>query len=547
MSQSFTTTTANWQSRLNVTTLSSIAAPYDYGVAFGDSAGLLYAQAGRGGSNALATGILSYNTNGKNSTGNLNQPLAVGVHHSDRMSMTANMDSNNIAWYFGGRSEKADGSMTYYNDIYTYDSNNSFWGEVVDSVQQSLRPGYKAGHTANLVKGKLFVLGGIAATLNTTSNTFSEIVQDFSTSLVFNLSTTDCRIANVSTGKDIPPSRLEHSMAEGPDGHSLVLFGGWYQAGEERTFYNDVWVLDTCTMDWAQQTVSGTAPIGRGGHEAVRVGNYMIIMGGMSDITNTICISPLGSKACLIALYFQGYTNFTSETKFTYTNELAILDMSSWTWVSQFTATPTQTIAPVLTCEFAFPSTNVGTGGTPILPLDPIVYNNSGSSEAKKLGFGISFSTVAFLAIVGAGIWYFYRRRKRTKASTPYWLPGMGNDNSNTGHELGVYPPANHSRTTDYPMFVYDPEGEKNKKKGEIALHEGEPDSRTYTASDQHDWRAKEEEIRPSDGRPLPKHSSLWNRVRGLGDSSTDHDDQAGLIKGADKQGWTRLEDYDED
>ncbi|KAI9284570.1 hypothetical protein BC943DRAFT_55778 [Umbelopsis sp. AD052] len=494
MSQSFTTTTANWQSRLNVTTLSSIAAPYDYGVAFGDSAGLLYAQAGRGGSNALAT---------------------------DRMSMTANMDSNNIAWYFGGRSENADGSMKYYNDIYTYDSNNSFWGEVVDSVQQSLRPGYKAGHTANLVKGKLFVLGGIAATLNTTSNTFSEIVQDFSTSLVFNLSTTDCRIANVSTGKGIPPSRLEHSMAEGPDGHSLVLFGGWYQAGEERTFYNDVWVLDTCTMDWAQQTVSGTAPIGRGGHEAVRVGNYMIIMGG--------------------------YTNFTSETKFTYTNELAILDMSSWTWVSQFTATPTQTIAPVLTCEFAFPSTNVGTGGNPILPLDPIVYNNSGSSEAKKLGFGISFSTVAFLAIVGAGIWYFYRRRKRTKASTPYWLPGMGNDNSNTGHELGVYPPANHSRTTDYPMFVYDPEGEKNKKKGEIALHEGEPDSRTYTASDQHDWRAKEEEIRPSDGRPLPKHSSLWNRVRGLGDSSTDHDDQAGLIKGADKQGWTRLEDYDED
>jgi hypothetical protein len=85
-------------------------------------------------------------------------------------------------------------------------------------------------------------------------------------------------------------------MAEGPDGHSLVLFGGWYQAGAERTFYNDVWVLDTCTMDWTQQTVSGTAPIGRGGHEAVRVGNYMIIMGGMSKAMNTARVALLTTR-----------------------------------------------------------------------------------------------------------------------------------------------------------------------------------------------------------------------------------------------------------
>jgi hypothetical protein len=80
VSQPFTTTTANWQSRLNVTALNSIAAPYDYGVAFGDSAGFLYAQAGRGGSNALATSILAYNTKGTNSTGNLNQRKPFNVH-----------------------------------------------------------------------------------------------------------------------------------------------------------------------------------------------------------------------------------------------------------------------------------------------------------------------------------------------------------------------------------------------------------------------------------------------------------------------------------
>lgn len=143
MSRPFTTTTANWQSRLNVTASNSIAAPYDYGVAFGDSAGYLYAQAGRGGSNALATGILSYNTMGANTTGNLYQrklrnirrpsylpdnkkstppALTLGIHQTDRMSMTANIDSNNIAWYFGGRTENADSSMTYVRILFGFPS-----------------------------------------------------------------------------------------------------------------------------------------------------------------------------------------------------------------------------------------------------------------------------------------------------------------------------------------------------------------------------------------------------------------------------------------
>jgi hypothetical protein len=90
------------------------------------------------------------------------------------MSMTANMDSNNIAWYFGGREENSDGSMTYvriwiystvlneiltlycrsaiqFNDVYIYDANHSYWGSVFDSAQLNVRPSYSAGHTANLV------------------------------------------------------------------------------------------------------------------------------------------------------------------------------------------------------------------------------------------------------------------------------------------------------------------------------------------------------------------------------------------------------------
>jgi hypothetical protein len=241
-----------------------------------------------------------------------------------------------------------------------------------------------------------------------------------------------------------------------------------------------------------------------------------------------------------------GFTQILNSQQELYANDLAILDMSQWAWVSSFTTSTTQNAQPTPLCSFSF-SPGVGeTGDSPINPQAPVIVGGSSNSdEAKKLGFGISFSTVAFLAILGGGIYFLYRRRRRSKSSIPYWLPGMGNEPSSAGHDIGIYPPADHSRTTDYPMFVYDPEGDK--KKGEIALPAEDSNTRTYTASDDvEEWRAKEEERRPSNGKALPQHSSLWNKVRGLGTNSSGQDDEASLIKGADKNGWQRLEDYED-
>lgn len=220
--------------------------------------------------------------------------------------------------------------------------------------------------------------------------------------------------------------------------------------------------------------------------------------------------------------------------------------MSKWQWVSSFSPSTDQNAQPTPSCSFSFAPSVGQTGESPVSPpAPPVIVGGSNSDEAKKLGFGISFSTVAFLAILGGAAYFVFKRRRRSKTTTPYWLPGMGNDPSNTGHDLGIYPPADHSRTTDYPMFVYDPEGDK-KKGGKIALPAEDSNTRNYSASDVEDWRAKEEERRPSDGKALPQHNTLWNKVRGLGGNSSGHDDEAGLIKGADKSGWQRLEDMED-
>lgn len=60
------------------------------------------------------------------------------------------------------------------------------------------------------------------------------------------------------------------------------MFGG-QNASSESTFdaSNEVYVLDTCTLNWSQPIVHGKPPIPRAGHEAISVLNqYMIVMMG---------------------------------------------------------------------------------------------------------------------------------------------------------------------------------------------------------------------------------------------------------------------------
>ncbi|KAG2176871.1 hypothetical protein INT43_007525, partial [Umbelopsis isabellina] len=547
LSQSFSAETAPWQLKVNGSAYSSLLLPYTDGVAYASSAGNIIAEAGQGGTNQLAAGLVSYNPVNEN----VGVVPALGDHGSVRMSMTANVDSNNNAWYYGGRTTNSAGQPQYhrfkFNDLKAYEIDEQYWAPQFLVGPQNFQPGYRAGHTANLIDQKLFVLGGVGALMNATTNQFVEYLPDFTTALVFNLTLSDTRVANYTTSSpsgSFPEPRLKNSMVEAPDGHSIVMFGG-FSTSNASVIFDDVWVLDSCYLRWEKKTIAGVAPAGRAGHSAVRVGNYMIIVGGTYVFCLDCSYSTLRIDISLGSALI-GFTQINADYKFDlYANDLAILDMSQWQWVNSFTTSTAQNTQPTPLCTFPFTLPDGQTGDSPITPQAPVIVGGSNSDEAKKLGFGISFSTVAFLAILGGAAYFVFKRRRRSKTTTPYWLPGMGNDPSNTGHDLGIYPPADHSRTTDYPMFVYDPEGDK-KKNGKIALPAEDSNTRTYSASDVEDWRAKEEERRPSDGKALPQHSSLWNKVRGLGGNSSGHDDEAGLIKGADKSGWQRLEDFED-
>lgn len=71
-----------------------------------------------------------------------------------------------------------------------------------------------------------------------------------------------------------------------PDGKSIVLFGG-QNVTSEQTFdaTNDIYILDTCTLNWSRPIIKGTPPTARAGHEAVTYKNrYMIAYMGKTEL-----------------------------------------------------------------------------------------------------------------------------------------------------------------------------------------------------------------------------------------------------------------------
>ncbi|KAI8644178.1 hypothetical protein BD408DRAFT_401341 [Parasitella parasitica] len=114
----------------------------------------------------------------------------------------------------------------------------------------------------------------------------------------------------MATIGDIPPARYSFSTVNGLDGKSIVLFGG-QNATDTQGFdaTNDVYVLDTCTLKWSRPVISGEPPVARAGHEAIVYGDqYMIVV--------------------------MGIQNYDSLAGPIYTDETAILDMKSWTWIT---------------------------------------------------------------------------------------------------------------------------------------------------------------------------------------------------------------------
>ncbi|KAI9008922.1 hypothetical protein CLU79DRAFT_775881 [Phycomyces nitens] len=478
----------NWKSPSSPITPTGGFQPFTHGVAFAAQSGLIYAQSGDSGTSQTSS-VVAYNTTGQWSTA-----IISGKPLEERAEMTATTDpSLQNAFYYGGRTP-SDVTLGGYNDLYSLRISDLSWIQYNLIYPYGTRPSRYA-HTATMVHSKLFVMGGIIVPTENESQTDS--LADFRSVLV--IDPYSSQSLSIATFGDIPPPQLYYSAVLGPDGHSIVVFGGRSSySNSDFTHSQDVYVLDTCNLKWTKPSVSGNAPTGRAGHEAVAYNQYMIVMLGYSS-------------------------EETTAESATYTNDVGILDMSSWKWVNKISKqdTTTTSASSTPTCWFSFPSFPLSsqTNGTAPLPYDSSVILNpflqekkAEKVEEKKKGFGISFGLVAFLLVLGGGIYYLRRQRRKARTLNPRWLPGGVANSRATGFE---------ERRNDYPLFVYGNRVEKGSD-NDVASTTAIPPSttgvRTYTASDNDEWERSlgNDQGHPVDNQPLPRHVDIWDRMENL-------------------------------
>lgn len=66
------------------------------------------------------------------------------------------------------------------------------------------------------------------------------------------------------------------------DGNTLLLHNGHDNENEK---INDLWKFDLTSMTWTQLDQHGEVPLGRNGHSLMKQGNFIIMYGGIIEIT----------------------------------------------------------------------------------------------------------------------------------------------------------------------------------------------------------------------------------------------------------------------
>ncbi|KAG2222289.1 hypothetical protein INT45_006968 [Circinella minor] len=450
--------------------------PFTYGASFpGTDGKTIFIQSGDRGTNEMDRMVQYDATTGWHTS------MTSGRTPTPRAAMTASINSTGFALYYGGRSPVGTTGNQSYPHSHGHLLHTAGENHHHVSVIQAL----------SCNQDKLFVFGG---TIYVDQST--RLYADFRSVLVFD--TAENKAVSMATIGDIPPPRLLFSATAAPDGKSIVVYGGLNTSSPD-TFdsSSDVFVLDTCNLEWSKPDVGGDAPAPRADHGAVTYGNYMVLIYGYTDVT------PI----------------FNSKVP-TYTNQIDILDMNSWKWVRSMSHQDNPTAKDDPGCSYNFPrfpdDTNLTEGDNP-MPYDPTVVSNPNkpTNTGRNKGLAIGFALLGLFLVCGVFFWYFRRQRRKARAMNPRWLPG-----AITSHKGGA--------NNDYPLFVYNNLDDKNNinengkqdEKKSAQLSDGFDGTRTYTANDHDQWeRALDQDPeRPEDGRAMSRHMDVWERMRNLHD-----------------------------
>ncbi|KAI8059091.1 hypothetical protein BC940DRAFT_351369 [Gongronella butleri] len=421
-------------------------------------------------------------------------------YYSKRSAMSVTMDNSGVAWIYSGRDpidfnanpptlnvQQAD----YYQFNMTTDP-VAGGQDAVASPYGARPPRY--AHTTTLVNNKLFTLGGYA--MVNKSNTMI----DFASAQIFDIHSKQA-LAMATIG-DIPEARAGFSAVPSQDGQSIIVFGGMYA---NKSGSSEVHVLDTCTLTWSSKSTSGAATSTRLGHTAWMYGKYMVTMLGAQSNA-----SPDDSNTPPFA------------------DNVAVLDTSSWTWVSSIPKGYT-VVGPDTepACAFQWPADFAAATqqqqGTAPTSYDPTVLanpnaNGGGSSNTgttsgnngnnqlttpQKGGIGIGVPL--FLIACGALAFYMYRRNQKKKArpANPRWTGILAHGNSSRATSTNHPQPEPADMAADYPLATVAP-----KK-----------DLRTYTAADHDQWEQQLMQSSTTTGNnqnAQSRHDDIWAQMRGM-------------------------------
>ncbi|PRW20510.1 acyl- -binding domain-containing 4 [Chlorella sorokiniana] len=158
------------------------------------------------------------------------------------------------------------------------------WSAVECSAEEGEElPKPRGGHSGVLVGSRLFVFGGE----DVMRRPLGEL-------LVLDLAT--WRWSRPETSGTAPGPRSAHAAALYRDRY-LLVFGG----GSVAHCNNELWVLDTETMEWSQPEAEGPVPPPRAGHAGAILGDTWFIVGGGNNTSGcadmyALDLSPLGAE-----------------------------------------------------------------------------------------------------------------------------------------------------------------------------------------------------------------------------------------------------------
>ena len=138
---------------------------------------------------------------------------------------------------FGGECVDATGKTQTFGDLFRYDVDRNKWTKVVSPNS----PPPRSAHQAVAHGGYLYVFGGEFTSPN------QEKFHHYRD--LWRLDLEEHAWENI-TPKVGPSARSGHRMVTHPKGKSLLLFGGFYDTGDDIRYYNDVWELNLEAMTW---------------------------------------------------------------------------------------------------------------------------------------------------------------------------------------------------------------------------------------------------------------------------------------------------------